>query len=295
MSKLPQLVLLSAALAGCAAAPEQAPPPRGPFAWDTRADPAEVDALRQRIEPWLNPAGAACLRAIVRERLDLTHALLAREGLGLEPRAHLLAALPPGEAQAWRPLPAEEGQPERVPWREAEAALGAAAGALAAGEVGRELPAEGWPTASQQARAAYLRLGAAWQAGGAPSAQVERALSLAEADWASARRLEEMRTLGGFALSPTREHAWQVQLARQALGRGRALLAMQHAAAARALSATGAGDPLPDRALLARAYLSARQVEAALDESEGAAALARSPAQRAQAEALRGQALLLAG
>lgn len=294
MPKPCPLALLAAcllgSLAGCATTPEQAPPPRGPFNWDTRADPAEVEALRQRIEPWLNPSGAACLRAIVRERLDLAHGLLAGDALGLEPRALLLAALPAAEAQAWRPL--SEGG--RVPWRAAEEALAAAARSLAEGEVARELPALGWPTASQGARAAYLRLGAAWQAGGASPDQVERALASAPAAWAAARRLEEMRTLGGFALSPTREHAWQVELARLALGRGRALLAMQHAAAARALSANGAGDPLADRALQARAYLSARQVEAALDASEGAAALARSPAQRARAEALRGRALLLA-
>lgn len=279
---------LAVLLAGCAAAPgEPEAAPRSALRWDTAPDPTELNALRERAAPWSTPGGAACLATIVRDQLDVAHALLATDQLAPEARAALLAALPPAESTAWL------GQP--APWRRAEELLARAAAALEAGGPVAPLPEAGWPTASQGARAAYLQLGVDWREGTPPDAHVERALSSAGADWAVAQRLEEMRALGGFSLAPARERAWHVQRAEQALVRGRALVAMQHAAAARVLSAAGAGDAAADRALLARAYLAARQTEAALSESESAAALARTPVQRARAEALRGQAMLLAG
>jgi len=280
------LLWLGLVAAGCASS-LAGPPPRGPFTWETRPDPSELRTLRERLGPWLSAESAACLATLVRGRLDLVHALLGGAEVPLDQRAALVAALPPREAEAWSAQPA--------PWREAEAILIRAAAALAGPGPSLQLAERSWPSASQAARAAYLQLGADWRDGSIPAAHVERALSLSRADWTTAQRLEEMRTLGGFSLPPGREYAWRVQLAQTALARGRSLVAIQHAAAARVLSSGGVGDPLRDRALLTRAYLSTRQIEAALNESEGALALARSPAQRAQTESLRGQALLLAG
>lgn len=287
--RAPLLACLPLALLplGCASsAPEEETGPRAPYTWETRPDRAEVLALRDRVSAFLRPEDAACLAAVVRPQLDTTHALLAA-GLLPDGREALLAALPPEEAAAW------QGEP--APWTAAEARLTACAEALAGGASPPALPSDGWPTASQRARAAYLRLGIAWRAGELGDAAVQEALQLAAADWAAMQRLEEMRALGGFMLPPPREHAWHVEVAERALERGRALVAIQHAAAARALTQSGQGDPIPDRALLARAYLAARQAEPALKEAEAAASLARTPALRARSQALRGEALLLSG
>lgn len=280
----PGLALL-ALLAGCASGPEAAPGEGpGPFAWDTRPDPAEVTALRERVTPFASPDGAACLATLVRRQPDTAHALLAASEPGPLPAA-VFAALPTEEAAAW------SGDP--VPYRQAEATLQAAAEALQRGD-SPELPAEGWPTRSQAARAAYLALGADWKAGEQDPQRIDRALRLAPADWTATQRLEEMRALGGFTLPPARQREWHRHVAGLALDRGRALVAIQHASAARAL-AQSPGEVSADRALLAEAYLGARQAEPALNEAEGAAALARTPAERTRCQALRGQALLLAG
>ena len=275
--------LLLAALGGCAGpdpAPEREAP--GPFVWSTAPDPAEVAALRERTGAFLD--SPACLAALLTERPDTAHALLLATPPGVA-RDALVAALPAELATAWR------GGPERL--QAAEEALRRGADDLRRDEPLGGLPAA-WPTASLEARAAYLRLGAAWRASAIDPALLERMLEQARADWTVTLRLEEMRALGAFALGPTRLRAWHRQVAAEALARGRPLVALQQAAAAGVLTASRV-EQCADRALLARAHLAAQQPEAALREAEGSAALAQSPVERMRAEALSGQALLLLG
>lgn len=275
------ILILVLILSSCASGPDPdvAGAGGGPFDWNTRPDPAEVQALRERAAPFLTGEGGACLATLVRDRTDVAAALILTEPEAAV-REALVVALPP------------EGRASEAALREGEAVIEAAAQALREGG-SPALPAE-LPTASLRARAAYLALGHAWREERVDAVLVEAALQHALADWAVMQRLEAMRGLGAFGLSPERERTWRRSVATLALERGRPFLAVQQAASARALARTPA-EVGADRLLLARAHLAARQGDAALAEAEGARGLVATADERARAESFVGQALLLLG